>query len=539
MSTIQARTKSVRQLLDGIHYGIDYYQREYVWQRRHVEELLNDLAEKFEDSYDSMHARSQVAQYPHYFLGSIITVVENGQHYIVDGQQRLTTLTLLFIYLHHLRQNNGAIRNLTQLIYAEKFGKKGFNIDVAARNDCMQALFEAGNFDPTDQVDLSVRNLVDRYKDLQELFPETLAGPAAPYFVDWLIENVDMVEIVAQSDDDAFTIFESMNDRGVNLSQVDMLKGYLLAHINSDDARWAHQTKEKANTVWKKLTLQLADIEKDEEDTFFKVWLRAKYADSIRQRKKGATNQDFENINTFHRWARDNRQRLGLYGTQDFYNFIDQKVRYFAETYIAMRQAAQTFTPDREAIYYNGYNNFTLQYMLALAPLRLSDDKDIAQEKIRLVTTFADIFLARRMVNFRRNGYNTLAYTMFNLMRDIRDLPVAELQAYLLDYLAKMKDSFKGITGDHYEAYRLNNFSGRSIRYLLARITAWVEQKSGKHSNFLPLLTSNRANRSRLSISGRTTSSATKTNSPAQPSSSATAIFLAGCSCCHAAPTKA
>ncbi len=63
------------------------------------------------------------------------------------------------------------------------------------------------------------------------------------YFIDWLLENVHLVEITAYSDDDAYTIFETMNDRGLSLSPTDMLKGYLLANIDpaaraSTNNRW-------------------------------------------------------------------------------------------------------------------------------------------------------------------------------------------------------------------------------------------------------------------------------------------------------------
>ena len=66
---------------------------------------------------------------------------------------------------------------------------------------------------------------------MKELFPDELAASALPYFADWLIENVHLVEITAYSDRDAYTIFETMNDRGLSLTPTDMLKGYLLANI--------------------------------------------------------------------------------------------------------------------------------------------------------------------------------------------------------------------------------------------------------------------------------------------------------------------
>ena len=63
MSKVQAQTKSVRELLSGVNYGIDFYQREYAWARRHVEDLLNDFAERFLVSFDPQHERFAVSKY--------------------------------------------------------------------------------------------------------------------------------------------------------------------------------------------------------------------------------------------------------------------------------------------------------------------------------------------------------------------------------------------------------------------------------------------------------------------------------------------
>jgi len=95
MNKIDARAKSVRELLDGVKYTIDYYQREYKWETKQIIELLQDLETKFLDNYREEHERTQVEYYAHYFLGSIILSNRNGQKFIIDGQQRLTSLTLL------------------------------------------------------------------------------------------------------------------------------------------------------------------------------------------------------------------------------------------------------------------------------------------------------------------------------------------------------------------------------------------------------------------------------------------------------------
>lgn len=82
MNKIDARSKSVRELMDGVKYGIDYYQREYKWTTKQITELLEDLEAKFFDSYREEHSRSQVGYYTHYFLGSVVISSRNGQKYI-------------------------------------------------------------------------------------------------------------------------------------------------------------------------------------------------------------------------------------------------------------------------------------------------------------------------------------------------------------------------------------------------------------------------------------------------------------------------
>ncbi len=478
MSKVQAHTRSVRQLLTGGKFGIDFYQREYEWQRRHVEELLNDLEGRFFADFSPEHERYQVSDYQHYFLGTIITISESGKRFIVDGQQRLTTLTLLLIYVHHLRKEDPSVANVAPLIFSEIFNVKSFNIAVPEREDCMKALYERNTFDATEHADLSVRNLVERNDELEQLFSESLKGEVLPYFVDWLIECVDLVEIEAQTDDDAFTIFETMNDRGVNLGQADMLKGYLLANINSPNSAWMHDKKTQADKIWKLRIRELVDLGAGEEEDFFKAWLRAKYADTMRERKKGATNKDFEHIDKFHRWTRDNRERVGLESSDDSYDFITRNFDRYAGHYLAMQRTAREYETSHAEIYYNARNNFTLQYMLALAPVLLEDDNEIAREKIRMVTTFVDIYSARRTVNFKWNSYDTIRYAMFNLMKSIRDLTILQLRDFLFEYLHNMDETFVGITDGVYGQFGLHGKNHRAIRYLLERMTAWVMQQS-------------------------------------------------------------
>ncbi len=117
-----------------------------------------------------------------------------------------------------------------------------------------------------------------------------LDDKSLPYFIDWLINNVVFVEIITYSDDDAYTIFETMNDRGLNLTPTEMLKGYLLSSVNEE------KQKNELNGLWRTDIQRLNEIAPDTDSEFFKAWLRSKYAETARQRRKGAENEDFEKI---------------------------------------------------------------------------------------------------------------------------------------------------------------------------------------------------------------------------------------------------
>lgn len=480
MSRVYPQLRSVRELLSA-KYALDFYQREYEWGEENIEELYNDFETSFTSRFDPSHDRQQVGKYPHYFLGTIITVTEGAVKNIVDGQQRLTTLTLLLIHLHHLLKDRAGgdeqRADIQQLVFSVRHGVRSFNIDVPERNECMQALYEHGSYDPVGSQDLSVQNLVDRYNDIQEQFPEELLDGALPYFVDWLVDNVDLVEIEASTDDAAFTIFETMNDRGVNLGPADMLKGYLLGNINETDEGLEHQRKAEANALWRERIFHLTEM--DKESDFFKDWLRAQYAETIREGKKGAKNRDWENINKFHRWVRDERKRIGLQRSSDYYSFVMERINVFSEHYLRMLRAAETFTPELEYVFYNAHNNFTLQYALMLAPLRIDDDYDTVTRKMRLVSGYIDIFIARRVVNFRTLGYSSIRHTMFNLMKTIRDSSVEDLVSLLQEEVANMGIGFDGIR-DFY----LHGQNKSRIHHLLARMTYCTEQWSGVESSF-------------------------------------------------------
>lgn len=173
MREIRGNAKTIRELLSGAKYSVDYYQREYRWQTKHVVELIDDLTEKFLDSYDEIHKRRDVKNYGHYFMGSIIISAKDGTSFVIDGQQRLTTLTLLLIFLYRRLEDADLQSKVSNMIFSSSFGERAFNLAVPDRTDCMEALF-TGKPVADSEVNESVRNIVGRHSDIEEHFAEDL-----------------------------------------------------------------------------------------------------------------------------------------------------------------------------------------------------------------------------------------------------------------------------------------------------------------------------------------------------------------------------
>ena len=480
--TIDGRARTVWDLLHRAKYAIDFYQREYAWKERQVRELIDDLTGKFLDSYEPGHSRHEGERYGHYFLGSIVISHKRGQRFVVDGQQRLTTLTLLLIHLHRLQEGRDKTVEVQHLVYSDYRGRKSFNLDVPDRAEVMEKLM-AGKPPEVNGESESVRNIVARYGNIADHLPEEVTGSALPSFVDWLLYNVHLVEIEAFSDEDAYTIFETMNDRGLSLSLPEMLKGYVLANIRQEDDQKA------VNQTWKNHMQRLKELGDEEDVDFFKNWLRARHAETIRAGKKGAENRDYERIGTeFHRWVRDQRQRLGLTESDAFYRFVSRDLNFYARRSAEIRKAAGNLTPDWESVYYNEDRGFTLQTQALLAPLAPDDDADEIRRKVALVADFLDIWLARRVWNFRTISYSSVKYTLFTLTRDLRGKDSGDLSAFLLGQLDEQQERFAS-----QPRFRLHHQNYRQVRHILARLSHWVDAQCGLSSSFQDLASRGRA----------------------------------------------
>jgi uncharacterized protein with ParB-like and HNH nuclease domain len=129
-------------------------------------------------NYNNSHERKEVQNYERYYLGPIVLSVKRDGSSIIDGQQRLASITLLLIYLNTLQKDKKDTVPVNDLIFSERYSVKSFNLQIEDRKECMEALYNGQDFDAGEKGE-SIQNIVDRYKDIEELFPEELKKEAA------------------------------------------------------------------------------------------------------------------------------------------------------------------------------------------------------------------------------------------------------------------------------------------------------------------------------------------------------------------------
>lgn len=479
---IDAKDKKLSELLSGQRYKIDVFQREYRWQRTQIEALISDLSLGFLKSYNVGDSIENSNSYDCYYMGPIVVCQdEKGELSIVDGQQRLTSFTLLLIYLNHLQKELAIDDNLSfdinSYLYVKKGGKKTLVLNIDSRNSTMeQLLVEPNNVFIDESITESLesnQNLVSRYEDISILLPfEIKKAEVLPIFVEWLLHNVVLVEVKAYSIENAYSIFETMNDRGLTLNPTEILKGYLLSKIVENHSE-NEDKAEEVNAFW---TGRIQEIKSktasDSADLdFFRSWLRAKYAESQRLKKVGSENEDFENIGTqFHTWVKNNTKRMNLKDTDDYYFFIRSDFDFYSSLYLRINNYKKQGIKEFRDIYINEYFTIadSLSYPLYLAPISKIDDDATITNKIQIIARFIDRYVNIRTLRSKTISQSSIRNSIYEIVKQIRNVDTSRLQEILSEELQKQ---ISGIDV-HYSILPMSN-SGY-YHYFYARVLDYL-----------------------------------------------------------------
>lgn len=207
-------TTKITDLFNDRYFEIPRYQRGYAWEKQHVRELFDDIKEAIESN--SSH-----------YIGTVVLskcAKDSKKYYIVDGQQRLTTITLLIAQLLQKIQDDET-RIYQKMHYIKKgsqYSMKPLERDV----QLFQQLIE-GNTNVTPQ-NKSQRFMLEAVEEMKYQIAD-IQDPEQ--FLD-AIGNLEIMEFIENSEGDAIRIFQTVNDRGKSLSNMEKIKSLLIYFSN-------------------------------------------------------------------------------------------------------------------------------------------------------------------------------------------------------------------------------------------------------------------------------------------------------------------
>ena len=278
MAKIENHRYSIEEAFKACFYIVPDYQREYVWTDKEVHQLLEDIDEQI----DAGTTRE-------YFIGTVlVSPTEQTNHYeVIDGQQRLTTFFLLLCALKHLfqdePQHQAAISDLISTRYTDNCGDVRTTLKLEPRyenaGEVMAKLVEL-NADPqTVRAAIqsagitsfgSLENLVNAYSTLYRYLKDNYDDTTKlKKYWGYLANSVVFIQISTDVSS-ALKIFETINERGVSLNPMDLLKNLLFTQVKQ-----AQFTQLKDE--WKQITKPL-EMGKEKPLRFLRYFLMANYA---------------------------------------------------------------------------------------------------------------------------------------------------------------------------------------------------------------------------------------------------------------------
>lgn len=391
--------------------------------------------------------------------------------YVVDGQQRLTTLSLILTKLRHLARLYES--KLAHWIDNKIAGQSGYDqefwMNHVRHTTTQQALFDGVDVKAINtESGVTAQNMVKNYEIISVFLDKELQDKHRfETFVFYFLHRLVMINLTVEQTDVSM-VFEVINDRGVRLRPYEILKGKLLGQIDKIEL-----DKEDYNGLWESRSEKINDYREDELDSFFRFYLKAKFAPtrSLGQRFDG----------DYHRamFAPDMDEQLGLlHSPTNVKAFLHGDFTYYTDLYVKLRRAYAGEQEEFRAVYYNALLGLDAPLLLVLSVCSRSDTCE--DEKIETIGQEIDRYFSLLQLQSAYDS-NEFLDSLFRISEAIRDKPVDIFRAAFDAELTKMIADRRGV-GDvkplSYAAFRQSglNLNPRFKRYFFARVDEFLAE---------------------------------------------------------------
>ena len=467
---IKSQDLNIDKLFEDF-YIIPEYQREYVWQEENVEQLLGDIFAEFPPPNYEHKADD-------YFIGSIIVCNqdegEDNLYVVIDGQQRITTIYIISCvirnYINGL-EDHKTTDNIKGKILGTYTDSKGYGfekykvkVQYDDRNEILE-YFAKNNFDDIDYKtgSYSIKKLIDAYQTVWN-FIETQFNnneDEIRRFYFHLTRKVKLVRVTTSDINHALRVFETINDRGVGLNAMDLLKNLIFKKASSEDY-------ENLNENWKQI-IDILERVKEKPFNFLRHFIFAQYD----AKRDDVQSKEYE-------WILEN-DKICQYSDNPM-SFI-KNVKDNAKAYsffLQGKNSDQTFNR-----YLDNIKNLTStsrQHMSVLLAAKNLEE----QLFLKLCHELENFLFLIIITKQKTNEYERTFISWSVKLRSVKTQE--ELDKFLEEEIFVIKQKLKGKFIEAFENFEESDTQKYKLKYILAKLTQYIEEKAlGKEKPQLDL----------------------------------------------------
>ena len=435
------------------HYVVPAFQREYVWEDTEIEQLLGDIESAFETDSGK-----------EYFLGTTVVYKSNDKLQLIDGQQRMTTFFLILCAIaKHYSKNSESATAYEQLINAPTVDDEGttinsYTLELQYENssECLSNVWEGKIPEDIDNLSESNRRIYEAYNIIEKKLDNDYTDFAEyKKFAGYFINKVVFIQIGATNMADALKIFETINQRGVTLNPMDLLKNMLFMQVKESQF-------DKLNSKWKAMIDDLESM-KEKPLRFLRYYITATY--------------DISDIKTDYQ---------GIINEDDIYNWLiknDAKCNYksdpikFTDNMIDGLKRYRTFLDPDSSVDGRDYllNVKALMgnsYRLHIVPLLSSSSMDDTTRR-KLFKVFDLVTYYMVVNNIKSNVVERLFSSWCPIIRKITD--DASLNVFIENNVKTTINNWNVAYKQNFMGLSLASIQKYKIKTILARIAKYID----------------------------------------------------------------
>lgn len=437
-------------------YVVPDYQREYVWEERQVNQLLSDVFDEFDNNHNK-----------EYFIGSTVVFKDNnGSYELIDGQQRTTTLFLIICALKYVyKEWNLDTDTLDRMIKDKTVNALGDSIDKykleLQYKDSSNILNVISSLsDRPENLKGSAERLFNAYENiiafLNQNFRKDKPEQLKKFFV-YLYRKLKFIQIETPEINDALKIFETINERGIGLNPMDLLKNLIFRQVDRNEFT-------KLNTKWQQLVSILAK-NNEKPLRFLRYFIMANY--NVNSPKGDEILREDEIYN----WITKPENTIQCNYEKEPFDFVDLLIEN-AEIYVKYFKGEDQIGQN---IFLNnirklGGGSFRQHLILLLAGRKLS--KPLFDHFAKQIETLIFFYFITRepTKEFERN-FSKWAKDLINIKT------ADELDLFIKDKIKPEVDEKRNSYKSSFLDLNQNSVQQYRMRYILAKIAQYVDQQ--------------------------------------------------------------